>query len=55
LIRTLKKNCMTINTNIDINSSNAILRFIKDDSKDGSRVEFVDFEVLLEILEVNIF
>src|SRR5204863_3337223 len=48
-----KKNKMVINTNIDIDSDDACLKFVKGEDRDGSRVEFLYYTEIREILEVN--
>jgi hypothetical protein len=48
-----EKNKMIINTNIDIDSNDAYLKFVRGEHRDGSRVEFLQFKELTEILEVN--
>ena len=48
-----ESNKMIINTNIDIDSSEACLKFVKGKDRDGSRVEFLNYNELKEILEVN--
>ncbi|WP_123912073.1 MULTISPECIES: hypothetical protein [unclassified Flavobacterium] len=45
---------MTINTSIDINSPDPLLQFTRGEAKEkGSRAEFLHFNQLKEILEVN--
>lgn len=48
-----KENGIEINTNVDIDSSQAVLKFVLGSDKDGSRVEFLNFKTMAEILIVN--
>jgi hypothetical protein len=50
----VKKNGMTININIDIDSSDPMLQFTRGEAKENSsRTEFLVFKQLKEILETN--
>jgi hypothetical protein len=48
-----KKNGMVININIDIEEEDSILKFVQGQNHEGSRVEFLSFLELNEILEIN--
>jgi hypothetical protein len=49
----LSKNGMQATTSIDIDDDEPMLKFTKGKDKDGSRVEFLTFHQLSEILDVN--
>jgi hypothetical protein len=48
-----KNNGQIINTNIDIESSDPILKFVLGEHRHGSRVEFLEFSEMNEILIIN--
>lgn len=47
------KNGMVININIDIEQDDSILKFVQGKNHEGSRVEFLSYLDLREILEIN--